>query len=969
MGDPSKKKLNKEQLAAIQHKNGPLLIIAGAGTGKTTVVTERIKYLVEKGFAKPSEILALTFTEKAAQEMQERVDIAMPYGYTQMWISTFHSFCDRVLRAEALEIGLNPRYKLISEAIATQLVRDNLFKFDLNYFRPLGNPTKFISGMLAHFSRLQDEDVSPKEYQQWVDKKLKVKKQTEEEKLDNAKWKELSSAYKTYDDLKTKGGYMDFGDLIAKTLKLFRERKNVLLRYQNLFKYILVDEFQDTNFAQNQMALLLSEKSKNINVCGDDDQSIYRFRGAAISNIIQFRKHFKKVKIVTLTKNYRSTQEILDRSYDLIQNNNPDRLEVAEKVDKHLVSQRKEKGDEISLIHANRVENEAEEVSRKVKELVKSGKYDYKDFAVLVRANDHSEPFMRAFSRLGVPYQFLGPGRLFKQEEVVDLISYLKVLNNFEDSVSLYRILANPYFEIPATDLVRLGNYTKKNYLSLYETCKKIGDINVSVDSCKKITKIIEIIDMHFSLLHKDSAGQILYSFLENTGLLKYLLNPDSLSAEKRALNVSKFFDKLKSYEVDHEDATVSAVVDWIDLSSEIGESPLAADTDWSQNDAVNILTVHSSKGLEFPVVFLVNLVSLRFPTVERREQVPIPDGLVKELLPKGDFHQQEERRLFYVGMTRAKDKLFLTAANYYGEGKRDKKLSPFIFEAIGDRAAASEIKSEEKQLSFVDYQEKIFNKSVEKNITKSLHIDYLSYSQIETFKICPLHYKLRYVYKIPSSPSPAQSFGNSFHLTMKNFYEMVQKKQKPDKDMLYKILEENWIKEGYLEKSHERSSFNKAKKFLNYYLENYFDPKVTPLSLEQKFTVRIDNLLIGGKIDRVDLFADKLRIIDYKTGSHSLTQREADRDLQLSIYALAATSIKDYPFKNINPEKIELMLYYFEDPKIVVTSRTRKQLEEAKKIILDYKKQIEESDFKCSKSILCRSCEYKLFCNVETDE
>ena len=324
--DTSNLKLNKEQLEAIKFGEGPLLIIAGAGTGKTTVITERVKYLIFSKKAKPQEILGLTFTEKAAREMEERVDIAMPYGYTQMWIMTFHSFCDKILRREALHIGLDPKYKLMTEAGSIQLLRNNIFKLDLNYFRPLGNPNKFLSGMLQHFSRLQDEDVSPDDYLKWLKKS----------DPDFEKWEELSKAYKAYGEIKVKESVLDFGDVIIKTLKLFRDRPNILKEYQKQFKYVLIDEFQDTNYGESEVAILLAGKMKNINVVGDDDQSVYRFRGAAVSNIIQFRKSFPKTKVVVLTKNYRSTQEILDRSYDLIQHNNPDRLEVVDKIDKKL---------------------------------------------------------------------------------------------------------------------------------------------------------------------------------------------------------------------------------------------------------------------------------------------------------------------------------------------------------------------------------------------------------------------------------------------------------------------------------------------------------------------------------------------------------------------------------------------------------------------------------------------------------
>jgi DNA helicase-2/ATP-dependent DNA helicase PcrA len=481
------KKLNKEQVEAVRYKKGPLLVIAGAGTGKTTVITERIKYLIFSKLAKPSEILALTFTEKAAREMEERVDVAMPYGYTQMWISTFHSFCDRILRAEALHIGLDPKYKLMGEAETVQFIRNNLFKFDLKYFRPLGNPTKFVSGMIQHFSRLQDEDVTPREYMRYTEKLVKKKRKSKEEKAEADKTIELAKAFKTYDELKVKEGVMDFGDLIVKTLVLFRRRPNILRQYQKQFKYVLVDEFQDTNYAQNELAILLASKDKNITVTGDDDQSIYRFRGAAISNIIQFRKTYPKAKIVVLIKNYRSAQEILNRAYDLIQHNNPDRLEAIEKIDKKLVSQRKQAKGEIEFIHVDRVENEADRVAKKVRELTSKKDFDFKDVAILVRANNHSEPFIRALSRHGIPHQFLGPGRLFKQSEVVDLISYLKLLYDFEDSVALYRLLSIGFFDIKSRDLIKIGNYARRFNKSLYEACEKVDDIFVSSETRRKI--------------------------------------------------------------------------------------------------------------------------------------------------------------------------------------------------------------------------------------------------------------------------------------------------------------------------------------------------------------------------------------------------------------------------------------------------------------------------------------------------
>ena len=987
------KKLNKEQLVAVKHKKGPLLIIAGAGTGKTTVISERIKHLILTGLAKPSEILALTFTGKAAREMEERVDIAMPYGYTQMWILTFHSFCDRVLRDEALHIGLDPKYKLMAQAETIQLIRSYLFDFELDYFRPRGNPTKFVGGMLQHISRLQDEDVTPTQYLRWAKSqrsKVKGQKLSKDEKIESEKWEELAKAYKKYDEIKIKEGVFDFGDLIVKTLELFRRRPNILKQYQKKFKYILVDEFQDTNIAQYELVKLLAppKENGNLTVTGDDSQSIYKFRGAAVSNILQFIKAYKKAKTVVLIKNYRSTQTILNCAYQLIQHNNPDTLEVKLSIDKNLISVPNPKGgEEVKFIHKDRVENEADSVAKEIKTLITNhpptshtrkrfgrgkSQITYGDVAVLVRANNHSEPFIRAFQRHGIPYQFLGPGRLFRQPEVIDLISYLKVLYDFEDNVAFYRVLSHDYFGITSQDLIRLSNYARRLNLTLFEASEKVDDIYVLEKTKKTVKKVLKIIKRHMGLIKKETAGQILYYFLQDSGLLQKLLNPDTQNAEKKAANISKFFDKLKTYEVDHEDATVTAVVDWIELASELGESPLAADIDWTDVNAVNILTVHSAKGLEFPVVFLVNLVSARFPTIERREKIPIPEALIKEILPEGDYHEQEERRLFYVGMTRAMDNLYFTAADYYGEGKREKRLSPFIFETLGDEVVVSEqwpVDSE--QLGFLDYKPTDHELPITDHRQK-IYIDFLSYSQIETFRICPLHYKLKYILKIPTPPSAAQSFGISVHAALRDFYKSAIAGGKTSAKLMEKVLEEVWTPEGYKGKSHEERSYEAAKKYLVNYYKKEFDEKNLPLALEQPFVVPLDvkkgekRLKIGGKIDRVDnLGKGRIEIIDYKTGANVPSQKQIDHDLQLTFYALAANKIIEQPF-NKSPQDVTLSLYYFDNQKKVSTRRTLAQLRETTKEIYEWREKIEKSDFKCSGHFFCENCEYSLMCKAE---
>ncbi len=959
---PEKRTLNIEQKKAVEFGTGPLMIIAGAGTGKTTVVTERIKYLISSGKAKPQEILGLTFTEKASREMEARVDVALPYGVTQMWISTFHAFCDRVLRSEAINVGIDPGYKLMTEAETIMFFRRNIFKFNLQYFRPLGNPTKFISGIVQHFSRLKDEDVNPTQYMAWIGKQKSL------EKEEILKYQELAQAYRVYEELKVKEGRCDYSDLISHTLNIFRTRPTILKRYQNQFQYVLVDEFQDTNFAQNELAILLAGKKKNITVVGDDDQAIYRWRGAAVSNMIQFRKTFPKAKVVVLTKNYRSTKEILDRSYDLIQKNNPDRLEVAEKIDKKLESMRRVNGTSIDILYADRVENEADAVAKTIKStLTAHPEYTYSDVAILVRANNHAEPFVRALARAGIPYQFLGPGQLFRQPEVKDLIAYLKVLYNFEDSVAMYRVLVMEWVGITPRDVAAISNYAKKYGTSIFEACEIVARGTdpkpfIADETVEKVKTLIAMIHKHLGLIKKETAGQILYFFLEETRLLQKLTTYKTAREEKVAENIAKFFNKLKTYEVEHEDAGVFTVVDWIDLSMTLGESPQATDTDWSENNAVNILTIHSAKGLEFPLVFLINLVSARFPTTERKEQIPIPDALIKEILPIGDYHEEEERRLFYVGMTRARDFLYFTAAKFYGEGKREKKLSLFIAEAIGEEKMAGalrEVVSDTKQLTLLDWAKV---EEPEKEPVRQ-KISYLSYSQLDTFTTCPLQYKYRYILKIPVPPSAALTFGDAMHKTIRAFYELVRVGQKPTKEDLLHLLDTQWSTLGYRDRVYEEKMKMHGRELLEGFYDKGYDPTVIPTSLEEPFKLKITpTLTLGGKIDRIDTHADgTMEIIDYKTGQ-APKARTPQKDMQLTVYAMAGA---DEGIYKKAPEKVIVSFYFFEGQEKVSATRTKTELEEAKKIIAQKADEMSRSDFAPTPGKHCDFCEFRLICEA----
>lgn len=952
-----KQVLEKEQLEAIKHGQGPLLVIAGAGTGKTTVITERIKHLIVDKNLAPSNILALTFTEKAAFEMQERVDVLLPYGYTNLWIHTFHSFCDRILRDEAHAIGLDPNYKLVSESEAILLVRKNIFEMELKKFRPLGNPTKFIDALLTHFSRLKDEDITPAEYIKWANKQKDLE--------ESEQYLELASAYKNYEELKIKESVMDFSDLISNTLLLFRTRPNILKKYQNQFKFVLVDEFQDTNYAQNELAIALAGDDKNITVVADDDQSIYRFRGAAVSNVLQFKKNFKSTEIVTLNNNYRSTQTILDSAYRLIQNNNPNRLEIVESIDKKLKSHSDALEKEVELIHENRSEDEADQIALRIKTLIKED-YDYRDIAILVRANNHAQLITASLQRHGIPFQFLGPGYLFAQEEIKDLIAYLTFLTNLSDSVSLFRVLSMDIFNIPYIELNYLLNFAKKKNLSLFESLSFTDQPFLKPETQRKLINFREMATRHLEKSKKETAGEILYYFLVDSKLFETLNITNSVKEERRVQNIAKFFDRIKTFESERIDANIFTLSEWLNLMLQMGDSPRAADIDLRDENAVNILTVHSSKGLEFKVVFLVNLVSDRFPSRERNEKIPLPDGIIKETIPVDtDFHLEEERRLFYVGMTRAKERLFFTAADYYGTGKRGKKISQFVYEAIPKLEEQEKTKSQIKQLSITDILS-VYEKPKEKEEEKKpLKLAYITFSNLQMFDICPLHYKAKVIFNIPTPAAAVQSFGISIHNTLYNFYKRFSEDKTLSLNDLQATLKKEWISDGYDNKRHEEERFLQAVKILKEFYKTEIKTFERPLGLEMPFSFVLKNgVKVFGKIDRVDKKGNGIEIIDYKTGEDNPKADKAHK-LQLAIYALAATRVKDEILSK-DPKNITLSLLFLEGNTRKSMNFKQEDLDKLEDELITKIGEIEKSDFKCSGNVLCINCEYKMLCSAK---
>ncbi|GIW69843.1 MAG: hypothetical protein KatS3mg101_0590 [Patescibacteria group bacterium] len=939
--------INEDQNKVINFKYGHLLVVAGAGTGKTRVITERIKNLIQKLGVKPKEILALTFTDKAAGEMIDRAGDVMPLGYEEPWISTFHSFADRILKTEGIEIGIDPGYKLLSQPEQWILLRKNLFDLGLKYFKPLGNPTKFISAILKFISRLQDENVLPEEFEKFVIG-------TDFEGEEKERMLELSHVYNEYTQLKLEQSKMDFGDLITWTLRLFKERPHILERYQKQFKHVLVDEFQDTNYAQYELIKLLCPQKigeRSLIAVGDDSQSIYKFRGAAVSNILQFMQDYPNAERITLIKNYRSSQEILDPAYKLIKNNNPDTLESKLGISKELVSQVSGKGVPPKIAQTEELTDEVEYVIKKILEVLgKEPEYTYKDVAILARANNHLEPFVLALRKYGLPYQLVGNRGLYDRDEVRDVIALLRVVTNPKDGVSLYRTLNIQSLGIDPEDISQLLTEARYKKIDLWDEVKQSTN--------EKVSFFRKIIRERSENITKETPSEFIFNLVNAVGYIRPLVEEETVENQLAIKNLDLFLNKAKEFEIKHKEDTkeIPTIVDFLDyleLVLEAGDNPAQAEIE--DIDTINLMTVHGAKGLEFPVVFMVNLVAERFPTKNRSDVIEVPEGLIKETLPTGDEHIQEERRLFYVGMTRAKKYLFMTLAKKYN-GKRDKVPSGFLSETGLKIEYVGKVAEEKDrgQTSLFGVTSKFRNPeaiNIQNLIPKTM-----SYTQIDTYNACPLKYKYAFILRIPTLPNYALSFGTTMHETLKEFHTKRKFGQKVSLEDLFDIYERKWIPLGYEDEKQRNERFESGKKILAEYYERHSKEKENIKDIEKPFNLTIADTNFYGRIDRIDdLGNGKVEIIDYKTGA-SKDKKEVDRDSQVTIYAMAAKEALGY-------KPGVLSLYFLETGEKISTTRTDRDLEKEKARIAETIGKIKKGQFEANPTMQCGWCPYRDIC------
>ncbi|MDD7026403.1 MAG: DNA helicase PcrA [Lachnospiraceae bacterium] len=607
--------LNQEQKEAVFHTEGPLLILAGAGSGKTRVITHRIAFLIEEMGVKPWNILAITFTNKAAGEMRNRVDELVGFGADQIWVSTFHSTCVRILRRHIDRLGFDTSFTIYDTDDQKTVIKDVCKRLQLD-------PKQYKERtLLGAISSAKDELISPEEFALNAGMDFRQQK--------------IAQVYMEYQKALKSSNALDFDDLIVKTVELFKNNPEVLDNYQERFRYIMVDEYQDTNTAQFELVRLLASKYRNLCVVGDDDQSIYKFRGANISNILDFEHYFSDARVIKLEQNYRSTQTILDAANQVIQNN-------VERKDKALWTSQGE-GSRIHFRQFDTAYEEAEYIAFDIQGKRRRQEADYGDFAILYRTNAQSRILEERFVQEGIPYDLVGGTNFYSRKEIKDMLAYLKTIDNGRDDLAVKRIINVPKRGIGATTLSKVQSYASENGISFFEGLRQAAEIPGLGKAAGKLTGFVNMMEVFHTRAPIYGLKKLLEDILETTGYIEALREADEEDAEDRIDNINELITKARAFEEAHPDATLSQFLEEVALVADI-------DRIEGESNRVLLMTLHSAKGLEFHEVYLAGMEDGIFPSY-------------MTIIDEDPTAIEEERRLAYVGITRAMKELTLTAA------------------------------------------------------------------------------------------------------------------------------------------------------------------------------------------------------------------------------------------------------------------------------------------------------------------
>ncbi|MHB8652774.1 MAG: ATP-dependent helicase [Terriglobia bacterium] len=992
-------KLNPEQRKAIVHGEGPLLVIAGPGSGKTSVITQRIVHLLQRvSGLLPENILALTYTRKAAEEMKARVSAALGETPGLPHISTFHSLCEEILQEN------NAGHSLLNEIDVWIFLRRRMDQLRLEFYQKLAEPGAFLHDLNDFFSQCQDELIEPDHFEAYVTKVESVfakrlaqldPAEREIERTEVEKKKELARVFRVSRSLIEAAGCSSLGSLISETIRLFDSKPEVLEKYRDRFRYFLVDEFQDTNYGQVELLRRLVSPPLNITAVGDDDQAIYRFRGASHGAFDMFARAFPGLKTVFLFRNHRSTKRIL-RCADVVVAKN------THKIKKPALKTEKEEGASVFLVDSPDNRSEAAWMAGEIERLVSRGN-TWGDIAVLYRAHSHRDLLVDEFRRRKIPFSVRGLS-LLSTVILRDLIAYLKLIHSPRDNISLTRVLLSTHWRFPEDLALAVRQEATKDHCSLFdavESMEKTSSKNAIAETGWHELKNL-LYDLKRSAEHT-SVPALLDLLIARLGL-------NFLEGDDDRIYVEAFRKFLVEWEPKSETQHLREFIEYFGYFVEAGGKIEAPEPHRLAN-AVRMMTVHAAKGLEFPVVFVLSVAPRRFPTIKRKPVIEFPEELRRGPDLPADIHEQEERRLFFVAMTRAKDRLYISSI-----GKPDKKSkagrknsilvddllsNPVVRARDIETIQAPEV-SEEDALPAPSgrapaaapgkKQPGLFPEAAESGYVHPPLAEWsarppahgpgepdgklrLSASAVEAYLECPLKFKYSHLLKIPTGPQAALTFGNIMHRCVRRYFEL-RVKGVPQFEEIEKFYLESWKDVGF-EDAYQEDTYKKAGlEQLRQFVERHKDYKVPAekIRFEEHFAFDFGDIVMEGRIDQIDpldfpKFSGPVKqdgglpveLIDYKTG-RPRSQKEADKSLQLSVYALAAR-------RQLKLDPARLTLYYLTNNQTVSTLRTEKDLDLALEKIREVAGQIRSLLFDPMPGFVCKWCDFVPICPAHEDK
>ncbi|HEV7218921.1 MAG TPA: ATP-dependent DNA helicase [Terriglobales bacterium] len=947
------------QQAAIEHVHGPMLVVAGAGTGKTTVLTRRIAHLVREGHARPEEILAVTYTDNAAREMRERVEIDLSSDAAQ--ICTFHAYCNNLL------IGQKKNFGVLDDKDLWIYLRKRLRDLRLEYFIRAGNLTKFLDDLLDFMRRCQDELVAPEQYSEYVQQlergelpiprvcKSKYAADLSEEEI-LGRCREIARVYSTVEGMLHEENLGTFGHMITRAYQLLQDHA-LLSRERNRTRLILVDEFQDANFAQLKILQKLAGEEQNIFAVGDPDQAIYRFRGASSAAFNLFQRNFPAATVISLEENRRSTTPILQCSYALISKNSANaslngssfaykRAPLISARDQAALDGGEVQSRPVDIVVFGVKELESWDVVSRIRNQQKQSGCRWSDIAVLYRQHSHRDEVAIELAEQGIPFSIENMD-VMDTPEVRDLFACLGAVVSDTDSASFFRVAALPQFAIDPEKL-------RAGIRSLPKNAQSAG-VSLVLREIEGGPAVLEAV--------RNVREEIATSGAKTSAALQIIMRRFHFDRQSPALEAVMNFVKVWQGKI----LTKSGdILEFVEYLANFREAKGSICLPTNDENAVRLLTAHSAKGLEFKHVFILRASSPSFPSSYKEPLFEFPRELYDpDSAAQGDdktLHEQEERRLFYVAMTRARD--FLTIHAKQGTGKTDKTPPGFLRELLKDPSLAPWFRQ-----SVADgFQTDLFAHAPQvhpvSRVTQWLSLppavnlhERLSASAVQTYETCPLQFKLDREWRIPSEAPAAMQYGASMHRVLRSYFDSVRFQRPFTEDELIEMLMADLADAGIADQ-YQRELYNQqGVKQLRELLEACRkSPAPDVLHTEEWFEIRIGMGVVAGRIDRIDKASgNRVLVIDYKTGKPK-SQEEADDSLQLSIYALAAREKWGY-------EVEQLAFYNLEENSLVSTSRSEAQLQEARLKVADVAENIANGQFEAKPGFYCRFCAYKNLC------